>query len=163
MEIIMKAEEKRRQKDEDMHDLREQKNLYKELKKYIEIEELANNKAQHDYIISQRIIAGEKRKALNLEKKYRIKEQLERKIAETEETIQMAQDKIQQIDKEEIEIMKKHTFISELRNDMLYKYEKIINNKDIYNNEINNNKITNNEILNNEINKKEIPKIKRNK
>lgn len=75
----------------------------------------------------------------------------------------MAQDKIQQIDKEEIEIMKKHTSISELRNDMLNKYEKIINNKDIYNNEINNNKITNNEILNNEINKKEIPKKKRNK
>ena len=77
------------------------------VKKYMEVEELSNKKTQADYIISQQIIAEEKRRAIELEKKNKIKEELERKIAEEEERIQMAEGKKQQLEQEEIEIMKK--------------------------------------------------------
>ena len=80
--ILMKAEERRRQMEEDIRNLKEQKKNNEELRKYIEVEELSNKKTQADYIKSQQIIADEKIRAIELEKKNRIKEELERKIAE---------------------------------------------------------------------------------
>ena len=69
MAIMMKAEERRRQMEEDIRNLREQKKNNEELRKYIEVEELSNKKTQADYIKSQQIIAEEKRRAIELEKK----------------------------------------------------------------------------------------------
>jgi hypothetical protein len=74
MAIMMKAEERRRQMEEDIRNLREQKKNNEELRKYMEVEELSNKKTQADYIKSQQIIAEEKRRAIDLEKKNRIKE-----------------------------------------------------------------------------------------
>ena len=85
MAILMKAEERRRQMEEDIRNLRETKKNNEELRKYMEVEELSNKKTQADYIKSQQIIAEEKRRAIELEKKNKIKEELERKIAEEEE------------------------------------------------------------------------------
>ena len=82
-------------------------NYLSSIEKYMKDEELSNKKTQADYIKSQQIIADEKRRAIDLEKKNRIKEELERKIAEEEERIQMAEGKKQQLEQEEIEIMKK--------------------------------------------------------
>ena len=69
MAILMKAEERRRQMEEDIRNLRETKKNNEELRKYMEVEELSNKKTQADYIKSQQIIAEEKRRAIELEKK----------------------------------------------------------------------------------------------
>ena len=71
MAILMKAEERRRQMEEDIRNLRETKKNNEELRKYMEVEELSNKKTQADYIKSQQIIAEEKRRAIELEKKIR--------------------------------------------------------------------------------------------
>ena len=49
-------------------------------KRLQKIEDLQNKKTQADYIKSQHVIAEEKRRAIELEKKNRIKQELERKI-----------------------------------------------------------------------------------
>ena len=75
MAIMMKAEERRRQMEEDIRNLKEQKKNNEELRKYMEVEDLSNKKTQADYIKSQQIIAEEKKKALELEKRTKIKEE----------------------------------------------------------------------------------------
>ena len=67
--IMMKQEERRRQMEEDIRNLKETKKNNEELRKYMEVEELSNKKTQADYIKSQQIIAEEKRRAIELEKK----------------------------------------------------------------------------------------------
>ena len=69
MAIMMKAEERRRQMEEDIRNLRETKKNNEELRKYMEVEELSNKKTEADYIKSQQIIAEEKRRAIELDKK----------------------------------------------------------------------------------------------
>ena len=122
MAIMSKAEERRRQMEEDIRNLREQKKNNEELRKYIEVEELSNKKTQADYIKSQQIIAEEKRRAIELEKKNRIKEELERKIAEEEERIQMAEGRKQKLEQEEIEIMKKLKTTTQMHEQMVQNY-----------------------------------------
>ena len=125
MAIMMKAEERRRQMEEDIRNLKEQKKNNEELRKYIEVEELSNKKTQADYIKSQQIIAEEKRRAIELEKKNKIKEELERKIAEEEERIQIAEGKKQQLEQEEIEIMKKLKTTTQMHEQMVQNYENL--------------------------------------
>ena len=72
-----------------------------------------------------RLIAEEKRRAIELEKKNRIKEELERKIAEEEERIQAAEGKKQQLEQEEIEIMKKLKTTTQMHEQMVENYEKL--------------------------------------
>ena len=67
----------------------------------------------------------EKRRAIELEKKNRIKEELERKIAEEEERIQMAEGKKQQLEQEEIEIMKKLKTTTQMHEQMVQNYENL--------------------------------------
>ena len=111
--------------EEDIRNLREQKKNNEELRKYMEVEELSNKKTQADYIKSQQIIADEKRRAIELEKKNRIKEELERKIAEEEERIQLAEGKKQQLEQEEIEIMKKLKTTTQMHEQMVENYENL--------------------------------------
>ena len=66
---------------------------------------------------------------LNWKKKNRIREELERKIAEEEERIQMAEGKKQQLEQEEIEIMKKLKTTTQMHEKMVENYEKLSNNK----------------------------------
>ena len=122
---MMKAEERRRQMEEDIRNLRETRKNNEELRKYMEVEELSNKKTQADYIKSQQIIAEEKRRAIELEKKNKIKEELERKIAEEEERIQMAEGKKQQLEQEEIEIMKKLKTTTQMHEQMVQNYENL--------------------------------------
>ena len=111
--------------EEDIRNLRGQKKNNEELRKYIEVKELSNKKTQADYIRSQLIIAEEKRRAINLEKIKRIKEELERKIVEEEERIQMAEGKKQQLEQEEIEIMKKLKTTTQMHEQMVQNYENL--------------------------------------
>ena len=123
--IMMKNEERQRQMEEDIRNLREQKKNNEELRKYMEVEELSNKKTQADYIKSQQIIAEEKRRAIELEKKNRIKEELEQKIAEEEERIQIAEGKKQMLEQEEIEIMKKLKTTTQMHEQMVENYENL--------------------------------------
>ena len=125
MAIMMKSEELCRQMEKDIRNLLEQKKNNEELRKYIEVEELSNKKTQADYFKSQQIIAKEKTRAIELEKKNRIKEELERKIAEEEERIPMAESKKQQLEQEEIEIMKKLKTNTQMHEQMVENYEKL--------------------------------------
>ena len=123
--IMMKAEERRRQMEEDIRNLKEQKKNNEELRKYMEVEELSNKKTQADYIKSQQIIAEEKRRAIELEKKNKIKEELEQKIAEEEERIQTAEGRKQQLEQEEIEIMKKLKTTTQMHEQLVENYENL--------------------------------------
>ena len=123
--IMMKAEERRRQMEEDIRNLKEQKKNNEELRKYMEVEELSNKKTQADYIKSQQIIAEEKRRAIELEKKNKIKEELEQKIAEEEERIQIAEGRKQQLEQEEIEIMKKLKTTTQMHEQLVENYENL--------------------------------------
>ena len=69
MAVLAKQEEIRKKMEEDLNNLREQKKANEELKNYQKIEDLQNKKTQADYIKSQHIIAEEKRRAIELEKK----------------------------------------------------------------------------------------------
>ena len=75
--ILTKAEERRRQMEEDIRNLKEQKKNNEELRKYLEVEELSNKKTQADYIKSQQIIAEEKRRAIELEKQNTINKRIQ--------------------------------------------------------------------------------------
>ena len=54
---------------------------------------------------------------------------MERKIAEEEERIQMAEGKKQQLEQEEIEIMKKLKTTTQMHEQMVENYEKLTNKK----------------------------------
>ena len=125
MEIMMKSEERRRQMGKNIRNLREQKKNNKELKKYIEVEELKNKKTQADYIKSQQIIMEEKRRAIELEKKNKIKEELERKISEEKERIQKAESKKQMLGQKEIDIMKKLKTTTQMHEQMVQNYKNL--------------------------------------
>ena len=58
--------------DEELQKLRDQRKNNEEMRKYLEIEDLSNKKTQAEYIRSQQIIAEEKRKAIELEKKIKL-------------------------------------------------------------------------------------------
>ena len=60
-----------------------------------------------------------------MEKKNKIKEELERKIAEEEEKIQIAEGKKQQLEQEEIEIMKKLKTTTQMHEQMVQNYENL--------------------------------------
>ena len=78
--IMMKQEERRKKIEDDVKNLKETKKANEELKKYIEIDDISNKKTQADYIKSQHIIAEEKRRATELEKKTELKENLKAKL-----------------------------------------------------------------------------------
>ena len=64
-------------------------------------------------------------RAIELEKKNRIKEELEQKIAEEEERIQLAEGKKQMLEQEEIEIMKKLKTTTQMHEQMVENYENL--------------------------------------
>lgn len=103
--VNLKKEENRRKIEEDMKNMKEQKKTNEYLRNYYMIEALTNKKTQADYIKSQHNIAEEKRKAIELEKKSRIKEELEKRILEETLKIQEAEQKKQNLEEKEIEVM----------------------------------------------------------
>ena len=128
---MLKQEEKKRQLEEDLRYMKEQKKNNEEMRKYLEIEDISNKKTQADYIKSQHLIAEEKRKAIVLEKKNKIKEELLKKIEEEQNRIQLAETKKQELEEKEIEVMKKIKTTTQLHEQMVENYEKLNNN---YNN-----------------------------
>jgi hypothetical protein len=107
MNITLKREMKMRQIMEEAAMLKAQKRNNEELLKYIKIEEMSNNKSRAEYIKSQKEMVEEKRKAIELEKKNKIKMDLERKIIEEQRMKEEADSMLINLEQEEIEIMKR--------------------------------------------------------
>ena len=120
--------------EEEIINLREQKKNNEEMRKYMEIEDLSNKKTQADYVKSQHLIAEEKRRAIELEKKNKIREELERKILEEEARIKEAENKRAILEDEEIEIMKKLKTTTQMHEQMIENYEKLSSYKKNNNN-----------------------------
>ena len=105
--------------------MREQKKANEELKNYQKIEDLQNKKTQADYIKSQHIIAEEKRRAIELEKKNRIKRELEQKILEEENRIREAEIRKDNLEKEENEIMQSIKATTQKHEAIVQDYERL--------------------------------------
>ena len=127
--IQMKKDERKRQVEEDAKMMKDAKKSNYELKKYMEIEDTSNKKTQAEYIKSQQIIAEEKRRAVELEKKNRIKEELERKIQEEEEKILDCNNRKQNLEEEEIVIMNKLKRTTQMHENLERDLENLSNSK----------------------------------
>jgi hypothetical protein len=80
--IQMKREEKLRQITEEARLLKLQKQYNQELVTFIKMEEMNNNKSKYESIVGQHHVLEEKKKALEMERKYKIRMDLEKKILE---------------------------------------------------------------------------------
>ena len=98
-----------------------------EIRKYLENEDLNNKKTQAEYIRSQQIIAEEKRKAIELEKKNKIREELERKIIEEQNKIESINNRRELMEKEENELMIKLKTTTQQHEKLVEDYEKMVN------------------------------------
>lgn len=107
LNTMMKREMKMKQIMEESSLLKAQKKNNEELLKYIKIEEMTNNKSRAEYIKNQQQMMEEKKRALELEKKNKIKNELERKIFEEQRMKEDADSKLVNLEQEEIEIMKR--------------------------------------------------------
>jgi hypothetical protein len=107
LNTMMKREMKMKQIMEEASLLKAQKKNNEELLKYIKIEEMTNNKSRAEYIKNQQQMMEEKKRALELEKKNKIKNDLERKIFEEQRMKEDADNKLVNLEQEEIEIMKR--------------------------------------------------------
>ena len=127
--IQAKREERKKQVEEDAKMMKDQKKNNYEMKKYMEAEDTTNKKTQADYIKSQQIIAEEKRRAIELERKNQVRADLERKIQEEEERIYNANNKKQSLEEEEIVIMNKLKRTTQMHENMEKDLENLSNSK----------------------------------
>ena len=127
--IMMKQEERRKKIEDDVKNLRDIKKANDELRKYIEIDDISNKKTQADYIKSQHVIAEEKRRALELEKKSKIRKELEEKIQEEQERIQRALERKDMLESEEEDIIKRIQTTTQMHNEMLDNLSKLSTSK----------------------------------
>ena len=87
--------------NEDIRNRKEEKKNNLEIKRYLNEEDKSNKVTQANYIKNQQILAEEKRRAAELEKKNKIKAELINKINKEEERIQLAGIRRQQLEEEE--------------------------------------------------------------
>jgi hypothetical protein len=107
LSLLMKRELKMKQITEEAKLLKEQKKLNQEMLGYIKNEEQVNNKSKAEYIINQRIQLEEKKRAIELEKKQKIRADLEQKLFQEQLLKEQAESKIVDLEQEEIDIMRK--------------------------------------------------------
>ncbi len=107
LSLMMKRELKMKQITEEAKLLKEQKKLNQEMLSYIKNEEQVNNKSKAEYIKNQHIQLEEKKRAIELEKKQKIRAELEKKLYEELLLKEQAENKITDLEQEEIDIMRK--------------------------------------------------------
>jgi organic radical activating enzyme len=107
----MSTEQKRQYKlNEIMNEvnlLKEQKRKNDEFRDFIKNEELAQNKNKCEFIKTQQLLQEEKKRAQELEKINKIKNELERKILEEQSMKENAENKLTILEQEEIDVMKR--------------------------------------------------------
>ena len=107
LEQAMRREEKMRELQEQAQNHKEQRKNLEEIVKSNKMEDQSNCKTKADYIKSQQQIAEEKKRAYELEKKYQLKCEMERKILEENEKKLAAEQRKKELEEEEIDIMKR--------------------------------------------------------
>lgn len=80
--LQMKKEEKMRQINEEAKLLKMQKQYNEELAKFIKMEEMNNNRNKYETVKGQHMVIEEKKRALEMERKLKIKMELEKKLLE---------------------------------------------------------------------------------
>jgi len=110
---------------EEMKLLKEQKKNNEELLKYIKIEEQSNNKSKYEYIKNQQALNEEKKRALEMEKQNKLKNDIEKRMMEEQRLREEAEKKLTDLEQEEIEIMKRIRTTTQVHKDMMENYEKI--------------------------------------
>jgi hypothetical protein len=111
--------------NENIKNRKEEKNNNMEIRRYLEEEDRSNKVTQANYIKNQHILAEEKRRAAELEKKNRIKLELINKITEEEERIQLAGIRKQQLEEEESEIIAKLKTTTRMHEEAVEKYNNL--------------------------------------
>ena len=107
LNLMLKREMKMKQISEEAKLLKEQKKLNEEMLNYIKNEEMSNNKTKAEYVKNQHIQLEEKKRAIELEKKAKIRQDLEKKFMEELLLKEQAETKIVDLEQEEIDIMRK--------------------------------------------------------
>ena len=116
--------------NEDLRNRKEEKKNNTELRKYFNEEDRSNKVTQANYIKNQHILAEEKRRAAELEKKNKIKLELINKITEEEERIQLAGMRKRQLEEEESEIIAKLKTTTRIHEEAIEKYNNLANPQD---------------------------------
>lgn len=107
LNLMLKREMKMKQIAEEAKLLKEQKKLNEEMLNYIKNEEMANNKTKAEYVKHQHVQLEEKKRAIELERKAKIRQDLEKKLMEELLLKEQAETKIVDLEQEEIDIMRK--------------------------------------------------------
>lgn len=107
LNLMLKREMKMKQISEEAKLLKEQKKLNEEMLNYIKNEEMSNNKTKAEYVKNQHVQLEEKKRAIELEKKAKIRQDLEKKFMEELLLKEQAETKIVDLEQEEIDIMRK--------------------------------------------------------
>jgi hypothetical protein len=113
--------------NEDLKNRKEEKKNNTELRRYLDEEDRSNKVTQANYIKNQHILAEEKRRAAELEKKNKIKLELINKITEEEERIQLAGMRKRQLEEEESEIIAKLKTTTRMHEEAIEQYNNLAN------------------------------------
>lgn len=105
--LELKREMKMKQIAEEARLIKEQKKLNEEMLNYIKNEEMSNNKSKAEYVKNQHVQLEEKKRAIELERKLKIRAELEKKLYEEMMLKEQAEGLITNLEQEEIDIMRK--------------------------------------------------------
>ena len=128
-EIQLKKEEKRKQIEEDVQNFKVQRKANEEIKKFANLEDQNTKKSQADYIKHQHELALEKRRAHELDKKQKIKEELLKRIEEEKNKIMLAEYKRGTLEKEENDIIDKLNLTTKTHKELVNNFDKMQNKK----------------------------------
>merc|ERR1711957_411851 len=128
----MSTEQKKQQKINEItteaNMLKEQKRKNDEFRDFIRNEEQAQNKNKCEFIKTQQLLHEEKKRAQELEKMNKLKNELERKILEEQSIKEDAEGKLVNLEQEEIDVMKRIRTTTQVHKAMVDDYDKIANN-----------------------------------
>lgn len=111
LEITKNMKEKRdahiKELISEMIKLREAKKTNEDLLRHIKIEEQNTNKNKYEFIKNQKILSDEKKRAKQIERKNKTRENLEKKISDEQNRKESLEEKIKEMGEEEIEVLKR--------------------------------------------------------
>jgi len=108
--------------------LKEQKRKNDEFREFIRNEEQNQNKNKCEFIKTQQLLHEEKKRAQELEKMNKLKNELERKILEEQALKEGAEGQLVNLEQEEIDVMKRIRTTTQVHKAMVDDYEKIATN-----------------------------------
>ena len=107
MSIEQKRQHKLNEVMAEVNLLKEQKRKNDEFREFIKNEEQAQNKNKCEFIKTQQLLHEEKKRAQELEKMNKLKNELERKILEEQSMKEQHENKLVKLEEEEIDVMKR--------------------------------------------------------